>query len=301
MSLNIKVKFDPILGKLRESDETEIPTIEETYTNETPTPIAVGGIAIGETFSEQTNEDMWNRLLYPELFPTFTNPSNTFTMSITGYREIGEIIPTITFSSGFNRGTINPSYNTSGFRSGLPNTYNYTGTDLPSNVYSVLLTDSQSISNYTVIIGTQTWTSSISYDEGEQPLSSIGNDYDSPYPLGTTSSISRTINGVYPYFSTTLNINTMTKQTLVAHGSTITTDFVSENEANKQSLEIPDIWGVLSKIEQWNPLSSSWDNILLSSFTESSIQNIIQGNNIDYNKFTHNGSLIGSRRMRFTF
>lgn len=42
------------------------------YTNTTPTPIAVGGIPAGSTFSNKTMQEMWNMLLYPYVPPTCT-------------------------------------------------------------------------------------------------------------------------------------------------------------------------------------------------------------------------------------
>jgi len=94
-------------------------------------------------------------LLYPERFPSLSNPSASFTMSPSGYREIGEVILNISFSSEFNRGSINPANGTSGYRSGLPNAYLYTGAGLPTTVLSTSLSDSQSTTFYIVEMGTQ--------------------------------------------------------------------------------------------------------------------------------------------------
>jgi hypothetical protein len=44
-----------------------------TYTNTNPTTIAVGGYALGSTFTAQTMADMWDGLLYPYIPPTFTS------------------------------------------------------------------------------------------------------------------------------------------------------------------------------------------------------------------------------------
>jgi hypothetical protein len=42
------------------------------YTNTTPTPIAVGGIPAGSTFSNNTMQEMWDMLLYPYVAPSCT-------------------------------------------------------------------------------------------------------------------------------------------------------------------------------------------------------------------------------------
>ena len=42
------------------------------YTNVNPTPITVGGISAGSTFNNQTMQNMFDTLLYPYQYPTFT-------------------------------------------------------------------------------------------------------------------------------------------------------------------------------------------------------------------------------------
>lgn len=270
-----------------------------TYTNAEPSVIEVGGIEVGTTFSNTTFSEFMDLLLYPELFPTLTNPSSTFTISPSGLREVGEIISTISVSSTFNRGSISPAYGTSGYRSGLPNEYVYTGTDIINNT-STSLTDAYSILNYEVVLGTQSWTGRVAYDAGEQPLSSKGNNYDSPLSAGNTSIVTRSISGVYPIFATTVNITTMTKQSLVAHGSTVTTNMVLESGSDKQSVEFPVAYGTIAQLSQYNTLSGLWDIIDLATFTVSDITKTINGYTINYKKYTHNGSLVGSRILRWS-
>ena len=242
---------------------------------------------------------MMDLMLYPELFPTLTNPSNTFTISPSGLREIGEVISTITLNASFNRGSISPAYGTSGFRSGLPNTYVYTGTGTSNNP-STSLTDTDTVSSYTVISGVQSWTGAVSYDAGEQPLSSKGNDYNSPLPAGTTSAITRTIRGVYPVFATTVAIDTLTKQSLQTMTTYIQVSMVAENDGgDKQTVDIPDAWSTITGLQQFNTLSGTWDTISLSTFTTSATTQTIQGNSVNYTKYTHNGSKIGARQLRF--
>lgn len=43
-----------------------------TYTNATPTPLTLGGIPAGTTFTAQTMQQMWDRLLYPYIAPAIT-------------------------------------------------------------------------------------------------------------------------------------------------------------------------------------------------------------------------------------
>lgn len=280
--------------------------VPEEFHNLTPTEIAVGGVPIGTTFNHQTIPQVLDMLFYPELFPTLTPPSSTFTMSITGLREIGETIASITFNATFDRGSIDPAYGTSGYRSGLPNAYVYTGTGLPASVPKTDLSDSQSITDYVVTSGVQTWSGAVSYDEGEQPLSNKGNPYDSPLPAGTTSYISRTITGVYPYFGTTVAIDTMTKQTLAVHNATYwQLNMVGESGGNKQRGWFPQAFSTITGIQFYNTVSGQWEWIggskaaSLLTFTVTSVQLDINGTMVDYNLYTHNGSTIGARQLRF--
>ena len=58
-----------------------------TYTNANPTTAALGGIAKGETFEEQTVKQMFDMLLYP--YVAFTSASATATPTNGGTREMG--------------------------------------------------------------------------------------------------------------------------------------------------------------------------------------------------------------------
>ena len=278
----------------------------DTYTNSTITPqnfpynSPFDNIPAGTNFTNKTFTEMMNMMLYPTLYPTLTNPSNGFTLSPSGYREIGEVIGTITLSSTFNRGSINPDYGTNGFRSGLPNTYIYTGTGV-TNQSSTSTSNSTTSTTYTVILGAQSWTSAVAYDAGQQPLNSVGGNYDSPLAAGTTSAITKTITGVYPTFATTSTISTLTQQSLQSMTTYEQVSMVTEaGSTDKQTIEIPDAWDTITGLKQYNTLSSTWDTILLSTFTgPTPITRTIQGNTVNYNRYTHNGPIIGARQLRF--
>lgn len=276
------------------------------YTNAEPTPIAVGGIPVGTTFNNKSMIEMWDMLLYPELFGTLTPPSATFIASVSGLREVGETIPTINFTATFNRGSINPQYlSASSYRSGLPNTYLYTGTGL-SDKPSTALSDNNSISNYVVLLGNQSWTSRVAYDAGVQPKGSKGTDYDVPLPAGQTNLISSTIIGVYPIFGTTVDITTLTKQSLVQHNATyFSFNMVAESGGYKQTAEFSTSHSSITGIQFYNTISGQWEWLggskanSLTLFTVNNIQKNINGNLIDYKQYVHNGSTIGSRQLRF--
>jgi hypothetical protein len=276
---------------------------ESTYTGEAER--TVGGITEGDEFENASMTEMWDKLIKQEKFPTLTAPSSTFTASQSGYKEVGEII-NITFNSTFSRGSISPQYTAeSPYRSGLPNTYVYTGTDL-SNQSKTDLTDEQTINGYTIVVGAQSWTGRVSYDAGVQPKSSYGNDYSTPLSAGNTSIVTRTLTGVYPYYATTVTIGTLTKQTLTSMSSTyVQTDVVAESGSDKQTADFPDGWSAITGIQIFNELAGVWEWIngskvnSLTTFTTTSVTHDIQGNNVSYTRYTHKGSMTGSRKLRW--
>jgi hypothetical protein len=239
-------------------------------------------------------------------YPVLTAPYVNFTSSILGFREIGEVIPTITFTTTFNRGAINPAYGTSGLRSGLANSYKYEGTDLPASFESVLSEDVQIVTDYTVLEGIQTWSAKASYDEGEQPLDSDGEPFNNPLQAGDTLKKYVNIVGVYPYFATSELINVLSKQALADMESEyIEIQLVTENGTDKQTIQLPDDWKTITGIKQYNPLTLQWEYIggsqanSLLTFTVTDITKTVQGNIIDYKQYKYNGSTIGARTVRF--
>ena len=285
----------------------------DTFTNATPMPQNFPGnspfdnIGTGTTFANKPFTEMMNLMLYPELFPSLTNPSQTnFTLSPSGFREIGEQFSAggITLSSTFSRGSINPAYTTNWFRSGLPNAYIYTGPgSVPTPQSSTSLTNvTATTAPYTIVQGAQSWTSKVAYDARQQPLSSTGNNFNSPLPAGqTNNNLTRTITGVYPVFATTVSIGTLTKQALQSMTVYEEVSMVAETGGNKQIIDIPVAWSTINGLQQFNTFSGTWDIISLGTFTPTSITKTIQGvSGIPYNRYTHNGATIGARQLRFT-
>lgn len=264
----------------------------------------IGGIKEGDEFVETNMDDMWNNLLMEEKFPILTAPKiSAFTASETCFREIGSVI-NVTFNSTFDRGKIEIASSTNPIslpRSGIIEKYEFYGGSFSETVNTSNLTATATLNNFTVTIGEQAWYCKVYYGVGEQPKSSYGNNFNSPLPAGNITSAKRAVTGVYPFFATTSDISTLTKRPLAAHGSDIIVSLVSESVGNKQTIDVPTAWGNLSRIEQFNDMSNQWDIIDKNSFTETSINRTINGNSVSYNKFTHNGSLIGSRQIKLKF
>lgn len=281
----------------------------------TTMPSSVGGIPAGTTVSDlngDTISSLWDALLFPTAYPTLTAPNNSFSSNTGSLQEIGANI-NIIFTASFSRGSISPQYTaTSPYRSGLPNTYTYTGTGIAGSVSSASLTDASTLTGYIVIAGSQSWTNTVSYDAGVQPYDSKGNPYNSPLAAGTTTAKSVSLEGVYPLFGTTVNISTLTKQTLVSmiSGNNIQFNMVPESLGEKQKFEIPDMWLIsrpLLGIQTYNAFTMNWEyeggNAAQSllRWTTSSVQETIQGNSINYTRYTYNSTDRSSIQIRLIF
>lgn len=75
----------------------------ETYTNPVPSPIGVGGLVVGSTFSDAGLSDIMDRMMYPYQSPTFSAFS---IQSAPNPLEVGDTIPA---SVTFLWATTNPS------------------------------------------------------------------------------------------------------------------------------------------------------------------------------------------------
>ena len=285
------------------------------YNLESPSVIEVGGLQTGSVLTGKTANEILQDILVPELFGTLTNASASATRTpTTTFYEIGDTIPTLTINASFDRGSIDPQYQSdSPFRSGLPNTYTYSGPDIDTTPKSITsLTDSQSITDYEVTLGSQNWSVSIDFDAGVQPKGSKGTEFDSPLAAGTRSNSTTNIVGAYPNFATTSNITTLTKQTLVnmSTANNVAYTLVTESGGNKQKIQISDTWlnaRPLVGIQQFNTVSSQWEYpggsaaASLLIWTTSSVTQVIQGNTIDYTQYEHNSPDRDSVQVRLVF
>lgn len=282
---------------------------ENYYTNSDPSINEVGGILPGSTFHLETMQDMFKWMLYEE-YPVLIEPTYTLNWSIDGspvsdnesLQEVGEDI-NLVFTSSFNRGLIDSSAWGSGSedRSGAVTQHEFSGI-IDDTVFDNVDSVEKIENDYTVVEGEQEQTTEVTFEDGIQPKSKFDRDYQSFYPGGSMNK-TVTIVGVYPVFATSENINTLDKQELLKHGEDVIVELVAEVGIDKQTIDIPKFGGWdshASTIYQWNPISSQWDEIGLTNFT---IQDLADPHEygINYYSYMHNGSLIGARKLRFSF
>lgn len=173
--------------------------------------IDVGGIEAGTSYPIDTPlEDIISNLLEPTLYPTLTDPSASITYGANQYYAVGATVNAMTATVALNRGSINPAYGTSGYRSGVATGYaiatvgadtEYTDSSESSGAFSVP-TLTRATKGTIVVTGTA------SYAAGEQPKDSKGNDYESPLVAGSKST-SKTLTFIQPYYYGASNTSTI--------------------------------------------------------------------------------------------
>ena len=259
--------------------------------------IDVGGVKSGDSWVDAPLADVVNAIINPELFPTLNNPSFSITSPSSGLKEVGTVLDVV-LNVSFNRGSITPQYTSAdGYRSGTPTTYTYTGPSLNESKESTALTDTKTITGYTIPLGNSTFSCVVAYSEGTQPKSSKGNDFNTPLPAGSLPAKSITINGVYALYS---GIDTVSKQPLQVHGGSITVDAPIDMNVsgNRFVIQYPAVWSANTPVvQQENELSKAWDNQNMSDYE---ITDIIKSS-IGYKQVKYIGSGIGARKLRLVF
>ena len=259
--------------------------------------IDIGGVKVGDSWNNAPISDVVNAIINPELFPTFVNPTFSFTSTVNGFREVGSVTD-ITFNVNFSRGSITPQYSAeNNYRSGLPTTYNYSGPVGSEAKANNTLTDTKTITGYSIAIGNNTFSCSVDYSIGTQPKSSKGNDYNTPLPAGTLAAKSVTITGVYPVYN---GIGTLSKIPLQAHGTAIVVDAPADMNVggNRFTIHYPNVWSAKTPVvQQENELSKAWDNQNMLEYKIADIN--ISG--VPYKQVKYVGSGIGARKLRLVF
>jgi hypothetical protein len=182
--------------------------------------LQVGGIDAQELVPAGTTlQEFAELLLLTTFFPTLIAPSFSLSNN-TGTVETGSTVsPLLTFT--FNRGAINGDLSSGvwnpalfqNFRAGASSSYTLNGTTQPGNTLS--------IPGYTVLNGSNTFTGTVSYLIGAQPLDSQGNNFSTPLPAGTSPVQSTSFTGLYPYYYYKSNspITAAAMQTAIGNGT----------------------------------------------------------------------------------
>lgn len=168
-------------------------------------PVTLGGISAGSTIPKGTELLPFIRmLLNATQYPTYTNPSQTFTndkgIANGGIYEIGTTFSNVIFSKTYSQGSIRgksvngiwESTTEQGKRGGPLVAFTINGTNIGAN-------PSLNMGDIVVSYGTNTITSSTSYAVGDQPVDSNGNNFQTPLPAANPA-MNISFSGVFKAF-----------------------------------------------------------------------------------------------------
>lgn len=251
--------------------------------------IDVGGISSGTSYQEGTSYDtLWDNLLNPTLYPTLTAPSATISGSGTKLLEVGATQES-TITVTFNRGSINPAYGTSGYRSGEATGYSLNGgTGQAGNTFTETVTGSNN-----------TFTATVAYGAGEQPKDSKGNNYQSPLAAGSVITGTVSYEFVNALWANTSNIATVAKQSLTSRSAKVKSfSFPATTVANPEIFDVPASWTVTT-VEVLNTLSNQWETATEQFTVTDTTHNDAGGTSTAYKRYTCNlGMDLGARQVR---
>ena len=258
-------------------------------TDDLTTAVTVGGIESGTTYEEGTPlEDILRDMLDPVMYPTLTNPSVSLAGSGSKLLETGATLA-VTLTATFNRGSINPAYGTSGYRSGAVTGYSLnSGASQQGNTWSE-----------TVSSANKTFKCTASYAAGEQPKDSKGNNYSSPLAAGSVESGNVTYDFVDAMWANTAAIGTIAKLSLVAKSAKQRDmQFPAQTVANPEVFDIPASWTVTA-VQVKNDLSGQYEDASDQFTVTDTTHNDAAGNSVNYKRYTFNkGFDTGARTVR---
>ena len=253
------------------------------------TSMKVGGVNSGVTYEQGTLiETILRDMLSPLMYPTLTNPSLSLSPSGSLLLEKGTSkMETIT--ANFNRGSIDPAYGTSGYRSGEVQTYKINnGNTQDSNVFTVALDQTHN-----------TFVGTASYAEGEQPKDSAHHDYDEPLPAGSVDSPALTYEFVNAIWANDVTAETISKCGLISLSARQKTfEFPNCTIANPEVFDVPTSWNITA-IEVKNDLNNLFEDCSVEFTSSDTTHSDAGGNSVAYTRYTCNlGYDMASRTIR---
>lgn len=254
---------------------------------------SIGKLTDPSLVEGKTAEEILLMMLYGVVSPTLTDPS----LSILVYEESLPLVigreSLLKVALTFDRGKIEPAYGTSGYRSG-PLSY-FTVND---NITS--------LSEYELyVLPTSTEfevTCEAYYEQGEQPLNSIGQPTGAPLPAGVLRE-TLMLSATYPLYNAAGEDQAFTWFE-DDDGQGYLSVFSSEGTGTKQSFCVSDEYNVVG-IKAYDPLTQQWNwlggetaKVSLTHFDTTSVTGESLGETTNYTLYTHNQPASGERELR---
>ena len=248
----------------------------------------VGALRDPSALEGKTVEEILLMMLYGVVNPTFTNPGFRVELDVPNVVVAGQLT-SISGQMLFDRGAITPAYGTSGYRSGAVTGYEVNGVPTDSANFVIELIP---------VAGENEVTCIAYYAQGEQPLNSIGQNYDKPLPAGSIMATAR-VKGVYPLYSdgnsTVLSFSWFSDESGEGYQSVLATETLT----TKQSFAVATECSVVG-IKQFETMTRTWQWI--GGSAEASLTyfdtTLVKGDSLDYILYTNNDYLTGERELR---
>ena len=260
---------------------------------------AYGDFAVGTKVSQlegKTYDELFDGILFPTVNPTFTEPSASISLkNYAATQEVGATAPTEdNFTTSYNAGAINLNGVKQSDRGGAQDTsnsfiyYGANNTTLPT----------------TVSEGSTSYKYRAAYAEGPQPKDNKGNDYQTPLSAGTVDSTAVTVNGTYPWYATTENQGELTKQSLIAWGSTMVAGGTYGFELLPHTAQYPQQFKLpkkATKLQMYNPVAKAFDVVKLDDWKITESTETLNGISCIYYTYSYIGSARGSVKLIVNF
>lgn len=202
-------------------NEKNLNTIYNTLIPDEKVSVPVGGAEAqpASVWKEKNLVQVFDTILFPELFPTYVIPSISLSYTLFGYQEVGDSVVQSLEVTGV-KNDAGPFTELSFFRNGapfssdlgptanpytpLPDQFDYPNENNPNYSYEFSDTDS-----FTVSAGVTEWRGSGSFNQGQPLKTDEGNEdprpaqflsANAPQLSGSLYTETVQINGIYPYF-----------------------------------------------------------------------------------------------------
>ena len=252
------------------------------------TSVTVGGITAGTSYEDGTPiETILRNMLNPVAYPSLTNPSASMTATGAKLLETGATLNT-TFTITFNRGSINPAYGTSGYRSGPATSYDFDGESKDTGAFTRTITSEKT-----------SYRGVVAYSAGEQPKDSIGGNYSTALAAGSVNTNVINYEFVDALWANTSAIATIAKLSLVSKSAKQKDfSFPAQTVANPEVFDVPASWTVTA-VQVKNDLSGAYEDAISQFAVTDVTHNDASGNAVAYKRYTFNlGYDTGARSVR---
>ena len=285
-----------LIGSDGKIDAGKMPVISGT--SELHGFTSIGKLTDASMVEGKTAEEILLMMLFGIVNPTFTEPSFSVVLNDdNGVLIIGRE-QTLKGALTFSRGTIDPAYGTSGYRAGAPAMYTVGDSSFVSSGASQDFEITITPTEKEVVLNC-----SVAYEQGEQPMNSVGQPFGAPLEAGY---LFATV--VIPAAYELYQLNGETQEFTwfedeAEHSSGYLSLFPAETPTQKQAFMVSTGMTVIG-IKSFNTLSQQWDWLggsaaeSLTYFDTEIISGESLGETTNYISYIHNQARCGERELR---